>query len=506
MSRPGKIGQSITDDAPISISLPKQISESTFNDVFAGKRVHIIDSLAWSPHMETSLEIAIRCKRLGCEVDYSNLRSRIPLAEDHRTTWLPQQWDVNGIRQLNAERLARKLYINLPTCFQKKSLIKNLQKQAEWLLNSCETIEAIRGISLPEFEDIGWAVLSSAISMTRNSRVNLQSHYGLILRLLNSALVTHSLTQQLICQNRPELVVIFNGRFATSRAIKRAVEHQNIPVLIHERGSTLEKFQIASDTLHDPDYTQERIQNYWTADAEKSGRAFFERRKSKTQLDGFVFTKRQRTQHLGNHVSQCNDHLVVYFSSSDDEFASIGDIYRNSNFPTQLDALKTLYEEVEKIPNLRLCIRVHPNVAFASEEEKRVWDQLKFPQAIILGPNDPADSYALLDRATVVCTYGSTIGVEACYWRKPSLLLGRSLYDKLDVATTGGNATDIRNFLLKPTLKPQINAIKYGAFQGGHGIPFRHFSPSGTFGGRILGRHLTPPFTGHRKLSLTGQS
>jgi hypothetical protein len=135
---------------------------------------------------------------------------------------------------------------------------------------------------------------------------------------------------------------------------------------------------------------------------------------------------------------------------------------------------------------------VHPNIAAKSREQIAFWRSVRLPGVVVVGPEERFDSYAMLDRAYVACSYGSTMGVEATYWGKPSLLTARSIYDRLGAAFNAAGVDDIAAFLAKPEVFPALGAVMYGAFFARFGTAFRHYRAEDLFRGRILGTSLDP--------------
>ena len=43
----------------------------------------IIETITWKPHIETAIEIALNSRESGQDVVYCNLRSGLPICEDH---------------------------------------------------------------------------------------------------------------------------------------------------------------------------------------------------------------------------------------------------------------------------------------------------------------------------------------------------------------------------------------------------------------------------------------
>jgi hypothetical protein len=143
-------------------------------------------------------------------------------------------------------------------------------------------------------------------------------------------------------------------------------------------------------------------------------------------------------------------------------------------------------------PSIHFYFRVHPHLAGRDSTQTRRLRELhgKYCNLTVVDPDSPVDSYALMEQSAAVVTFGSTMGVEACYWGKPSILLGPALYDHEDCAYRPVDHDEtiglIRQRGLPP--RPQTGALRYGLWDLERGTPFRHFQANslrdGTFGGQ----------------------
>ena len=61
---------------------------------------------------------------------------------------------------------------------------------------------------------------------------------------------------------KPKKIFTFNNRFATTYPIIAAAEKFNIDILIHERGSDLNKFEIYKRDVHDINLIKKSIKNW----------------------------------------------------------------------------------------------------------------------------------------------------------------------------------------------------------------------------------------------------
>lgn len=452
-----------------------------------GGRVLIIDTISWRPHLETSMEVALTARERGARVRYLNLRAPLPRVEDG--TWLPRAVDLSALRIGRAKRLLRSAGIEVAAEGIERAQRARAMAAARGLLQACADTRALRALRHGEFGDIGWGVLSSVVEVTRNPFASLQTHAALFEGFLAASLLTYDAARQAIREFRPDRVVLFNGRFASTRAIFAAACVEGVSPLIHERGCDKDHFWIATEPIHDPDYIQRCIREFWRPELSADGEAFFMERRGRVERSWRSFTKGQVEGRIPQPM-QDSSSWVVFFTSSEDEYVAVGDKYVNRAFPSQIDAIGAVEKAVRELPGHRLCVRVHPNIASKSEEQIAFWKKLSVPGGLVVGPEEDFDTYAILDRARVACSYGSTVGIEATYWGKPSLLTGRSIYDRLGAAFEAGDIDDIRKFLGNPVVFPRSAALMYGAFFARFGTRYVHYHPEDLFRGRICGAYL----------------
>ena len=79
-----------------------------------------------------------------------------------------------------------------------------------------------------------------------------------------------------------------------------------------------------------------------------------------------------------------------------------------------------------------------------------------------LDPHSPVDSYALMDVADIVVTYGSTTGVEAAYAGRRVVVMGPSAYDELGCADFAGTRAELATALDSVEPGSRSGAVAYG--------------------------------------------
>jgi hypothetical protein len=171
---------------------------------------------------------------------------------------------------------------------------------------------------------------------------------------------------------------------------------------------------------------------------------------------------------------------IAFFSSSNEELASIYSIYRQSK-PNQDHIIKELilrFTSKSFVDQCMFIIRVHPNVRRKKSEDKLFYDNLVNSENIIIhNYQSNVDSYNLISNADIVVTVGSTIGLEASFLGKMSFSFAKTLWGDLGAVKLVSSIQDIFNYATNYDLeKAKLGALKYGLFMQYYGKEFEYCS------------------------------
>jgi hypothetical protein len=235
--------------------------------------------------------------------------------------------------------------------------------------------------------------------------------------------------------------------------------------------------------------------------------SWFTDRVQRVERSWHSFVKQQVRGELP-HDWDSNRRNVAIFTSSEDEFVSIGESWSNPLYRDQCTAIQKILADVDRLdPRIHFYIRVHPNLRGLENEQLRSLLALSGPRASVIPADAAVDSYALMRESEKIVTFGSSIGIEAVYWGKPSVLLGPCFYrgfPGLYQPSSHGEAIAMLNADLLPPLD-RTGALMYGYWFQTHGERFRYFQATGLFEGRFRGQLVFGRRRKPRLLRLVGK-
>lgn len=263
--------------------------------------------------------------------------------------------------------------------------------------------------------------------------------YGTALRLYTDLF-------RLMSANSPDRFEVFNGRHACSKSGILVAKRLGIPFTTLEINANKRPIVFANHTPHDRHGVQDRVRSL-PVDMELATRFYEGRRRprlnrfAKAQSSTFRMPSRTGFRRV-----------VTVFLSSQDEFESLGKSWK-SPFPPDYEIIK---ETCHRFPETLFLIRFHPNQAGIKSDIRSGFRPIeKLSNARVFGPTDVANTYEMIDHSDIIVAFNSTVGVEACWAGKPSIMLGPSFYDSLGVAYMPPNVDEFWRLLERDHLEPK---------------------------------------------------
>lgn len=455
----------------------------------SGKRILFIEAINLSPHIETSMELADLELKKGNKVYYHFIGHALKLPPVWGITMKRKWWNTYFLPENRAARLVGLRYFKN---------IKRLSLKTDYV-DGLEIPTSIHKI-IPLFYEsiqIGQAVFGEYISYQKKYSISTDEDRLLVKSLIINSIDTLLFSKKIIQKKEYDLVYIFNGRFTFSYPILKLCQLNNLHYKVHERGSSRSAFYLEDFTPHNIDKVSGKIRTTIIDSSEqiKISHNFFRDKRNGTEQNWVSFKK---NTNLDKVKLPSNDRLVVFYTSSEFEFEAVSDQNpRNNEFSTQIMAVKKTVKLMKEL-NFQLVLRVHPNMSNSLELLNELKELVEIPNFTIFWPDDEVDSYDLLDLSSIVITYGSTLGVEAMYWNKPSVLLQRAFYEKIEGLFVPEDYLQFKRIirgLLDGTIEFKRNEkelLKFGYYRSTFGLQFKYYEPSskGFHKGLFKGKNL----------------
>lgn len=466
----------------------------------------VLESVAMKPHLETAGEIALDLVDKGESVDFAFIGNQIPWTDWALPRWL-KWWGCSLERRVERfEKIIGERGVKVsPTPELTSEQLVQCQRFAAGFSGDLSALKEYHYGNAR----LGMGVASSLISWYGDSQLDVAKRQTITRLALLSASIVYERSLASIHSAHPDTIVTFNGRFATSKPIVEAAAAMGIPVLRHERGAAFDKYEIFDQALHSLEYIRSRIEQAWraadTVTRDKIGHEFFARRRGGDEMAWYSFIGSQVQGKVPARVP--GRRRIVYFSSSDDEYAATADVVTPSCWGEQIPAVQALISACEGLNDVELIIRMHPHLAKKSSAERARWYGLGGKNTHIIPAESDVDSYALLDSADVVVVYLSTIGIESAYWGKPSILIGPAIYAGSGVCYEPTTKPELAGLLSNSHLlpQPQEKCLPYGYYFVTFGKPYRYYHAESLLEGTFLGDRLSwdsKPISMLRKLGI----
>lgn len=441
--------------------------------------------ILWPSHFETELELIEKFQEKGIKgvnfVCNDALKScDLNATSEINTCSKCMQSRKNGLS------LAKSTFKSIPV--KLKDYTFNFSKDV--------TVGEFKSIHYKSF-DVGYAVLSTIVSRYKDPYITIDKYRREIEILAKNAIGAYEFFLKQLTHIQPDLVVLFNGRHAYTRALLRACEAVGIKFFTHERGANQGKYMLFENTLpHDITYFQQCMKESWEGSIHpvpqriEIAKKFYEDTSKGKSQSWFSFTENQRADLLPVEWN-ASDYNVVLFLSSEDEFIAIGDKWISPLFTNQLEGLQYIFSKQGDPGNFKYYIRIHPNSKTAVEFVKNVC-RFESNRIRIILPDSPISTYQLLFNANKVVTFGSSVGIEATFWGIPSINLGVSFYKGIGVTYNPPSRENVIPMLTDRKLPPmnKSGTYKYAYHLSTFGYEFEIYRPDSLMSGSYRGYNL----------------
>ena len=284
---------------------------------------------------------------------------------------------------------------------------------------------------------------------------------------------------ELIENNKIDIVYAWNGRRATEGPTLYAGLKKKIKIYSYITGGNLNSYIIQpTTTTHDLEYSKKRIEKFYEKFYNVNDRSkkdyfiseanlFYEyMRFGGGRVWGYVYYKDLFDDTVPIE-KKSQKKILSIFTSSYYEFYALGESFRKKNNKdiNHYDSIKKILSSKLIFDNYDIRIRWHPNLSTAGKKEldevKGIIEKSK-KEITHYSPFNKINSYKLLEISDVVLSFGSTVGIEATYYKKPSILWGAAYYEDTGGVYEVGSLEQLETLLNKNLIaKSKISAMKF---------------------------------------------
>ncbi|CAN6134402.1 hypothetical protein MCEKH37_01191 [Methylophilaceae bacterium] len=442
----------------------------------------------WSPHFETELEIIQIHLDRGGDVLMLSCNGKLKICEpnpehDFKVCAMCKSRFNSGVRWLNSSKVSVEPFFSLTK--EQQRIVRRLNGRT-W-----NDISEVKSFSI-DGVDIGLSAISSVVSQVRDSEPNVEEHQDIIKKHIDTSASVYFSLKNKIGKKNIDSMLIFNGRFSSLRPLLRLAQQHGTPISVHERGGTEARYSLTKNTYpHDLKVIKDEVELIYhnsimpEIEKYKIASAWFEERKAGAHNDSFA-----RYQQNGLLPEKFNIEVInlIIFNSSEDEFLAIEE-WKNPHYSDQNEAIIKLLDDIKDEERIHVYLRVHPNLKDLNNTQTRGIELIKrkYKNFHVISAESPVSSYALIDLADIILTYGSTVGIEASYAGKTSILMGRAIYEDLNVCIKPETHKELILILRQISAGVkypmpsdcQVGLIKYGLFQKLWGVEYKYLKPLG---------------------------
>jgi hypothetical protein len=451
----------------------------------------IIETFPFTPHIETSVEIALDLKKKN-EVYFFWCGYDLPW-KDWELPWYKKFFFSYEKKILNLITFLKKKNVNI---IPKFNLALN---KIKFIDNSIDKISNFNEINKYKYKNkisVGSSALSSLISKYHNTDLKFHNHE--ILSTIKSACIVFERTVKLINDLEPDYIVTFNSRFAISRPIIEAAKLKKKKIIIHERGSDLNKYALHRGDIFDKNYIYNNINKNWNLEKNKKKKLNIAKKYFKLSFNKKLL-KRSGFNFENNNLNKVNfdkkKKNIVFFCSTEHEYSSVAykkkDFYLSYNWRKQINAINSIIKIIKKDKKYYLYIKAHPNFSKKSNQDKLL-KKLENSQVQYLSNKECVDSISLIKQSDIVITFGSSVELLALYLNKKVISLFRALYSKFNLFYYPKNEKELE-LLLKNSVKKKrsmLKIFKISYYYMNHGNLYKYYKPYKFSRGEIINENI----------------
>lgn len=374
------------------------------------------------------------------------------------------------------------------TKYSLEKLLKNKTTNIDLVLNESEfedcLPEEISVSSLQNFSykdvPVGELVLSQLADDEKDCYLDF-SVPSLLARtksLLSNSIALYEFTKNVIQLHDVDVVYAWNGRRCSDGPVLYAAQQLGKEFFAYISGGRKNSYMtLPALKIHDLPTNKRLVDSLYVEASKrysreqlhsKAGEIYHTARYGGEDYPGMVFFGKNFETAPKKDAKDKKKTLTI-FTSSFWEFFAMGDWFVG-NYPYKnfYDGIIEILSDPRINEQYQIVVRWHPNLVNAGDAERKLVHEIigKFPNIKQYAAEHKVNSYDLLESSDVVLTFGSTIGIEATYYGRPSILLGPSIYEDTNACYRPSTHEQLVALLQEGDLQPleKLGALKYGYY------------------------------------------
>ncbi len=448
----------------------------------------------WNPNFETELELMLQHQRDRDKV-YS-LHCRGELMQACASALFSPTKQKFCKRCQKRYKLGCKL-INIPE--EHQFCLETPTSYPDYVSDSYKTMEEVKAIQYDNI-NIGFSMFENIMLLRRAEVLDLSKISKELKTALKISYIVYSNFKRLCTEINPDSVYVFNGKHQEYEPLLSYCEVHNIDYYFHERGANKDRYILGKNCRwHDFDtqrgFLIDDHSKKYTTDDEKLSIEWFENKRKGIDHTWFSFTNDQKSSLLPEDFD-CSKKNISFFNSSMWEMINYDSWQPYKEFSDEIEIIKQVCAEFSNDKHIHFYLRIHPHLGWepTTQLERLIAFKDYCPKNLtIIYPDDKVDTYELITQSDiVVIPFGSTVGVESCYWGTPAILLNKASYQNLDVCYRPQNMAEFISLLKQDNLppKPKENSYRYGYIFSTFGRKFKYYKAKDLFEGEFLGVNI----------------
>ena len=275
--------------------------------------------------------------------------------------------------------------------------------------------------------------------------------------------------------NQPEHIILFNGRFIEERAFWDAAKSFGISVKFYETfiDSWTDRYHFFEEPTHSPSYRSRVMLEFGEKLLRDDQITFYRVSKDFFESRIFGISNKYTATQESSTIFDDSKPIVSFFHSSQDELVMVDllDDFWTSQEMAVMETVRVLNE----IGGFRFVLRIHPHLLHKAREEVSRWNAFgksladQYDWITYIPADGVSNTYDLIKSSKYVITCASTVGVEAGYLDKPSILLGRAFHEDMGITLNPKTASDLYELLSgnleeSNLFSSKLQSLKYGVF------------------------------------------